>query len=171
MFSSKILFATDPKPKFGWRVFEGPRSPKTFEVLGDPKVIYKNFAMLLGLSKLGNAAGVVEFSNLYCYFRKKLFKDIIPPTLAHHCLVITEQMGSPFPPAAASAPSLPVCLLALPSMPWLGNCFPCVTVNLGKYVLYSSALSWRACWHTSLTMSFGGAGVTLFLMENIGCLP
>jgi hypothetical protein len=27
--------------------------------LGDPKVIYKNFAMLLGLSKLGNAAGVV----------------------------------------------------------------------------------------------------------------
>jgi hypothetical protein len=25
----------------------------------DPKVIYENFAMLLGLSKLGNAAGVV----------------------------------------------------------------------------------------------------------------
>jgi hypothetical protein len=50
---------TDPKPKFGWRVFRGPRSPKTFAVLGDPKVIYENFAMLLGLSKLGNAAGVV----------------------------------------------------------------------------------------------------------------
>jgi hypothetical protein len=49
---------TDPKPKFGWRVFKGPRSPKSFEVLGDPK-IYENFAMLLGLSKLGNAAGVV----------------------------------------------------------------------------------------------------------------
>ncbi len=49
----------DPKTKFGWRVFGGPRSPKTFEVLGDPKVNYKNFAMLLGLSKLGNAAGVV----------------------------------------------------------------------------------------------------------------
>jgi hypothetical protein len=55
----KFLFMTDPKPKFGWRVFRGPRSPKTFEVLRDPKVIYKNFAMLLGLSKLGNAAGVV----------------------------------------------------------------------------------------------------------------
>jgi hypothetical protein len=40
-------------------VFGGPRSPKTFEVLGDPKVIHENFAMLLGLSKLGNAAGVV----------------------------------------------------------------------------------------------------------------
>jgi hypothetical protein len=50
---------TDPKPKFGWRVYGGPRSPKTFKVLGDPKVIYKNFAMLLGLSKLGNAAGGV----------------------------------------------------------------------------------------------------------------
>jgi hypothetical protein len=32
---SKFLFVTDPKPKFGWRVFGGPRSPKTFEVLGD----------------------------------------------------------------------------------------------------------------------------------------
>ncbi len=59
VFSSKFLFVTDPKPKFGWRVFVGSRSPKTFEVLGDPKVIYENFAMLLGLSKLGNAAGVV----------------------------------------------------------------------------------------------------------------
>ncbi len=59
VFSSKFLFMTDPKPKFGWRVFGGPRSPKMFEVLGDPKVIYQNFAMLLGLSKLGNAAGVV----------------------------------------------------------------------------------------------------------------
>jgi hypothetical protein len=52
-------------------------------------------------------------------------------------------------------------------MPKLGNCFPCVTVDLGKYVLYSSALSRRAHWHTSLAMSFGGAGVSSFLMENI----
>jgi hypothetical protein len=58
-FLSKFLFMTDPKPKFGWRVFGGPRSPKTFKVLGDPKVIYEKFAMPLGLSKLGNAAGVV----------------------------------------------------------------------------------------------------------------
>ncbi len=59
VFSSKFLFVTDPKPKFGWRVFGGQRSPKTFEVLGDPEVIYENFAMPLGLSRLGNAAGVV----------------------------------------------------------------------------------------------------------------
>ncbi len=73
-----------------------------------------------------------------------LVKDIIPPTLAHHCLVIIEKMDSRFSPAAASAPSLPVCLLAPPSLPLLGNCFPCVTVDLGKYVLYSSTLSRRA---------------------------
>jgi hypothetical protein len=59
-------------------------------------------------------------------------------------------MGSPFPPTAASAPSLPVCLLALPSMPLLGDCFPCVTADLGKYALYSSALSRRVHWRTSL---------------------
>jgi hypothetical protein len=57
-FSSKFLVVTDPKPKFGQRVFGGPRSPKTFKVLGYLKVIYKNFAMPLGLSKLCNAAGV-----------------------------------------------------------------------------------------------------------------
>jgi hypothetical protein len=76
-------------------------------------------------------------------------------------------MGSLSPLAAASALSLPVCLLALPSMPLLGNCFPCVTVDLEKYVLYSSALSWRARWHTSLAMLFDGAGVLSFLMEDV----
>jgi hypothetical protein len=29
-FLSKFLLVTDPKPSFGWRVFGGPRSPKTF---------------------------------------------------------------------------------------------------------------------------------------------
>jgi hypothetical protein len=52
-------------------------------------------------------------------------------------------------------------------MPLLGDCFPSVAVDLGKYVLYSSALSQQACWHTSLAMSFGGAGVSLLLMESI----
>ncbi len=60
VFSSKFLFATDPKPKFGWRVFRGPRSPKTIHVLGDPKRFTKtlqccwgclvDLAMPLGLS-------------------------------------------------------------------------------------------------------------------------
>jgi hypothetical protein len=76
-------------------------------------------------------------------------------------------MGSPFPPAMSSSPSLPGCLLAPPSMPSLGNCFPCVTVDLGKYVLYSSALSWRVPLRTSLAMSFGGAGVLSLLMDDV----
>jgi hypothetical protein len=50
---------TDPKPSFGWRVFGGPRSPKTFHVLGDTKRFTKtlqccwgclDLAMPLGLS-------------------------------------------------------------------------------------------------------------------------
>ncbi len=41
VFLSKFLFVTDPKPKFGLRVFGGPRSPKTFHVLGDPKTFMK----------------------------------------------------------------------------------------------------------------------------------
>jgi hypothetical protein len=76
-------------------------------------------------------------------------------------------MDYPFPPAAASSLTLPVCLLAPPSMPLLGDCFPCVAVDLGKYVLYSSPLSRQAHWHTLLAMSFGGAGVSSLLMESI----
>ena len=53
-------------------------------------------------------------------------------------------MGSLFPPAVLSSIPLPNSLLALPTMPSLGNCFPCGSVNLGKYVLYSSALSWQS---------------------------
>jgi hypothetical protein len=52
-------------------------------------------------------------------------------------------------------------------MPSFGDCFPCVAVNLDKYLFYFSALSWRTRWRTSLAMSFGGAGVSLFLMEII----
>jgi hypothetical protein len=70
VFSLKFLFMTDPKPKFGWRVFGGPRSPKTFEVLGDPKVIYEtlqccwgclNLAMPLGLSNFQIYTTILEF--------------------------------------------------------------------------------------------------------------
>jgi hypothetical protein len=49
--------------------------------------------------------------------------------------------------------------LALPAIPSLGDCFPCGSVDIGKYLLYSSALSQRACWCTSLVISLGGAGV------------
>ncbi len=51
-------------------------------------------------------------------------------------------------------------------MPLLSDCFPCGSVDLGKYVLYSSALSKRASRRTSLAMSLGGQGTLLFLMDD-----
>ena len=71
-------------------------------------------------------------------------------------------MSSPFPPRATSSLNLPVQLLAPPALPSLVACFPCGSVDLGKYFLYSSALSWRARRRTLLAMSLGGAGVSLF---------
>ena len=47
-------------------------------------------------------------------------------------------------------------------MPSLDDCFPCGSVDLGKYVLYSSALSRRSRWRTSLAMMLGGAGESSF---------
>ena len=63
-----------------------------------------------------------------------------------------------FPPAALSSLPLPICYRSPPAIPSLGNCFPCGSIDLGKYVLYSSALRQRARWHTSLALSFGGHG-------------
>jgi hypothetical protein len=72
-------------------------------------------------------------------------------------------MSSPFPPRATSSLNLPEHqLLAPPVLPSLGDCFPCGSVDLGKYFLYSSALSRRARWRTSLVMSLGGAGLSSF---------
>jgi hypothetical protein len=66
------------------------------------------------------------------------------------------------PPAASSSLPLPVSLRALPVIPSLGKCFPCGSIDLGKYDLYSSALRQRASWHTSLALSFGGQGMLPF---------
>jgi hypothetical protein len=71
-------------------------------------------------------------------------------------------MSSPFPPRATSSLNLPVQLLAPPAMPSLDDCFPCGSVDLGKYVLYSSALSRRSRWRTLLAMMLGGAGESSF---------
>jgi hypothetical protein len=55
---------------------------------------------------------------------------------------------------------------AKPDIPSLGNCFLCVSNNLGKYVLYSSALRLRASWRTSLALLFGGQCMLPFLMAD-----
>jgi hypothetical protein len=61
VFSSKFLFVTDPKPKFGWRVFGGPRSPKTFHVLGDPKRFTKTLQCCWGCLDLAMPLGLSYF--------------------------------------------------------------------------------------------------------------
>ena len=55
--------------------------------------------------------------------------------------------------------------LAPPAIPSLGDCFPCCSVDIGKHLLYSSALSQRARWRTSLVISLGGAGVSSLFTE------
>ena len=76
-------------------------------------------------------------------------------------------MSSPFPPGAMSSLSLPVQLLALPTLPSLGDCFPHGSVDLGKYFLYSSALSRSARWSTLLAMSLGGDGESSFGIGSV----
>ena len=78
------------------------------------------------------------------------------PTL--FVLIIQLKMGSMFPPTASSSLPLPICYRSPSAIPSLGNCFPCGSIDLGKYVLYSYALRQRARWHTSLALSFGGHG-------------
>jgi len=121
-------------------------------------VIYQNFqfmavaTILMGLSNLSNLYRHCA-KNSYCQFSSNN---------SHHCLIIHARMSSPFPPCATSSLNLPVQLLAPPALPSFVDCFPCGSVDLGKYFLYSSALSRRARWRTSLVMSLGGAGESSF---------
>ena len=77
-------------------------------------------------------------------------------------------MGSSTPPPTAISAMPPtVRYLAPPAIPSLSDCFPCCSVNIGKYLLYSSVLSQRARWCTSIVISLGGAGVlSLFTEDN-----
>ncbi len=109
-------------------------------------------AILLGLSKLLNLFNHCA-KNSYCQFSSNN---------SHHCLKIHARMSTPFPPRAMASLNLPVQLLAPPALPLLGECLPLGSVDLGKYYLYSSALSRRACWRTSLAMSLGCAGELSF---------
>ena len=74
--------------------------------------------------------------------------------------------SSTHPPATISAMPPTVGYLAPPAIPSLGDCFPCCSVDIGKHLLYSSALSQRARWRTSLVISLGGAGVLLSFTED-----
>ncbi len=136
----------------------GPRSAETKHVLVNPKAFTKTCFFTAFLRCCWG-----------CLYRKTLFKSICStptPTLAQHCLIIQLKISSMFPPAALSSLPLPISLLAPPVIPSLSDCFPCGPIDLGKYVLYSSALRQRARWRTSLSMSFGGPGMLPFLMAD-----
>jgi len=109
-------------------------------------------AILLGFSNFPNLY-THSAQNSYCQFSSNN---------SHHCLTIHARMSSSFPPDATSSLNIPVQLPTPPALPSLGDCFPHVSVNLGKYFLYSSALSRRARWRTSLAMWLGGAGESSF---------
>ena len=140
------------------KFWEAPWSAETKHVLVNPKRFTKTFDSWL----LPQYCWV-------CLYSKPLFKSICStqtPTLAPHCLIIQLKMSSMFPPAASSSLPLPICYRSPPAIPSLGDCFPCGSIDLGKYVLYSSALRQRARWHTSLALSFGGHGTTLPFADN-----
>ena len=75
-----------------------------------------------------------------------------------------------FPPTASSSLPLPSSLRAPPVIPSLGDCFPCGSIDLGKYILYSSALRQRARWRTSLALSFGGHGTLPFADNSVNAV-
>jgi hypothetical protein len=79
-------------------------------------------------------------------------------------------MSSMFPPAASSSLPLPSSMWAPPVIPSLGDCFPCGSIDLGKYILYSSSLRQRARWHTSLTLLFGGHGMLPFADNSVNAV-
>jgi hypothetical protein len=81
-------------------------------------------------------------------------------------------MSSPFPPTPPTFDSnLPIQLMAPPAMPSLSDCFPFGSVDLGKYVVYSTALRQRVCWHNSLVMTLDGLGASSSLMDDMADVP
>jgi len=75
------------------------------------------------------------------------------------------------PPAASSSLPLPIYLRAPPAIPSLRNCFPCGSIDLCKYVLYSSTLRQRARWRTSLALLFSGHGTLPFADNAVNADP
>jgi hypothetical protein len=136
----------------------GPRSAKTKHVLINSKAFTKTCFFTAFLQ-----------CRWGCLNSKTLCKSICStptPTLAQHCLIIQLKMSSMPLPAASSSLPLPISLRAPPVILSLCDCFLCGSINLGKYVLYSSALRQRARWRTSLSMLFGGPGMLPFLMAD-----
>jgi hypothetical protein len=115
VFLSKFLFVTDPKPKFGWRVFGGPRSSKTFHVLGAPKIFTKTLQCCWGCLDLAMPLGLsnfqIYFTILENLYLRRLYLQRLP--------IIVESYyranGFSVPPRHGVFPDSP-CLLACPTL-------------------------------------------------------
>ena len=100
-------------------------------------MIYQHFQFMAVAAIL---LGITNFLNLYNHCAKNNYCQFSSNN-SHHCLIIHARMSSPSPSCATSSLNLPVQLLAPPTLPSLGDCFLLGSVDLGKYYLYSSALS------------------------------
>ena len=135
------------------KFWEDPWSAETKPVLVNPK----GFTKTCFITAFCNVAGVVYIANPYLSHFVRLQHQPFPNIV----LIIQLKMRSMFPPAASSSLPLPICYRSPPVIPSLGDCFPCGSNSLGKYVLYSSALRQRARWHTSLARR---------LVDTVRCL-
>jgi hypothetical protein len=127
--SVEVLVRDSEKNKFWLTSFGRPQECRNKTCFGKSKSIYQNSEFFTAFLQC----------RWGCLYSKTLFKSICStptPTLAQHCLIIQLKMSSMFPPAAPSSLPLPIRLRAPPVIPSLGDCFPCGSINLGKYVLW-----------------------------------
>jgi hypothetical protein len=152
-FSSKFWFVIRKKRVLVDKFWEDPWSTETKHVLVNPK----------GFTKSCFIAAFLQ-CRWGCLYSITYYNINICPTLSK---IIQLKMSSMFPPAASSSLPLPSSMRAPPVIPSLGDCFPCGSIDLGKYILYSSALRQRARWRTSLALLFGGHGTLPFADNSV----
>ena len=123
---------------------EAPDLPKHYKFWE----IQKRFTKTFDLRLLPQYCWVCLNWQIYIDIVQRIEIASSPLSIIDSIIIIHAKMSSPFPPHATSSLNLPVQLLAPPALPSLVDCFPCGSVDLGKYFLYSSALSRRARWRT-----------------------
>jgi hypothetical protein len=124
----EVLVCDSEKGKFWLTSFGRPQESQNKTCLVNPKAFTKTCFFTAFLQ-----------CRWGCLYSKTLFQSICStptPTLAQHCLIIQLKMSSMFPPTASSSLPLPISLRAPPVIPSLGDCFPCGSIDLGKYVLW-----------------------------------
>jgi hypothetical protein len=139
--------------------FRGRRAPRLSLTTTETKPVMVN----PGNTKTCFITAFLQIANPYLSLFVRLQHQPFPNIVQ----IIQLKMRSMSPPAASSSLPLPICYRSPPVIPCIGDCFPCGSINLGKYVLYSSALRQRARWHTSLALLFDGHGTLPFADNSV----